>query len=367
MSPLRRWLVTLVVVGLVVALPLAPRLLPAQASDVSAADLLAQVRASPDQGWSGLVETAGTLQLPASGELDDLGALLGEQTRMRVWWRGPDAWRVDRLLVAGEDDLVHRGSQTVDYSYEAQEARVSADPDIRLPRTVDLLPNELARRLLDGADPASVQRLPARRVAGLSAPGLRLAGAAATRSTIARVDLWADPATGVPLRLEVWARGADAPSFTTAVVDYDADRPPRERVTFEATATTEVRREEVLDIADAANQYAPFRPPSRVAGLASTDATRGAVGVYGAGLRQLIAIPLRGSEAGPLRRQIAVTPGATSTERSIGATVGPLGLLLGGRGDDGGWLVAGTLTQQVLQQAVDDLVAGTVYVEERDR
>ncbi len=47
--------------------------------------------------------------------------------------------------------------------------------------------------------------------------------------------------------------------------------------------------------------------------------------------------------------------------------MGPLGLLLGGRGDEGGWLVAGSLTQPVLREAADDLLAGTVYVEERDR
>ncbi len=265
MTPLRRWLVAALVAAVVVALPLAPRLVPAGASDVTAADLLARVQASPTQGWSGLVETAGTLQLPAAGDLDDLGTLLGEQTRLRVWWRGPDAWRVDRLLAAGEDDLVHSGRRSVAYSYEAQEATVSTDPDIRLPRTSDLLPNELARRLLDGARPADVSRLPTRRVGGVSAAGLRLNGDAATRdrSTIARVDLWADQATGVPLRVEVYARGSDAPSFTTSVADFDGAAPPRERVSFTPTATTEVRREEVLDIADAAHQYAPSDPPRR--------------------------------------------------------------------------------------------------------
>ena len=40
--------------------------------------------------------------------------------------------------------------------------------------------------------------------------------------------------------------------------------------------------------------------------------------------------------------------------------VGPLGVLLSGSDGDGGWLVAGTVTQEVLDQAAADLLAGTV-------
>ena len=45
---------------------------------------------------------------------------------------------------------------------------------VRLPDTADLLPNELARRVLEGARPGELSRLPAQRVAGHDALGLRL-------------------------------------------------------------------------------------------------------------------------------------------------------------------------------------------------
>jgi len=366
----RRWLVVAALGAAVVGAPLAPRLLPVQEPDLDTTQLLALLQDAPDQGWSGYVETTGTLQLPAAGDLDDLGSLLGETTRLRVWWRGADSWRVDRLLTAGESDLRHQGEVTVDYSYEAQQAEVSRDPEIRLPRTSDLLPGELARRFVVEADPDAVGALPARRVAGVSAAGLRLDGATADeRTTIGRIDVWLDPETGVPLLLEAYAEGAEqegAPAFTSEVRDFKPGTPPASVVDLEPTPDTEVERVDVLDLADAASQYAPLRPPEEVAGLALQPSSSGAVGVYGTGLTQLIAIPLRDDEADPLREQVAVTPGAVASEETIGAAVGPLGVLVGGTAGEGGWLVAGTLEQDALRAAELDLRVGAVYVPEEE-
>lgn len=368
MTPLRRWLVVAALLVAVVALPLAPRLLPAEENDLGTARLLDLLRGAPDQGWSGYVETTGTLQLPAAGDLDDLGSLLGETTRLRVWWRDADSWRVDRLLTAGESDLRHAGDVTVSYSYEAQRAEVSRDPDVRLPRTSDLLPAELARRFVSDAGPDAVEALPARRVAGVSAAGLRVDGAAADpRTTIGRVDVWLDPATGVPLLVQAYSGGSSAPALTSEVHDYDPGTPPASVVDLDPTPQTEVERVDVLDIAEAASQYAPLRPPAEVAGLARQPSSGGAVGVYGRGLTQLVAIPLRDDEADPLREQVAVTPDAVATDDTIGALAGPLGVLVGGRAGEGGWLVAGTLGLGALRAAETDLRTGAVYVPQEDQ
>ena len=56
----------------------------------------------------------------------------------------------DRLTTAGEDDLVHDGDQTTAYSFEDARASVSTDPDIRLPRSADVLPPVLVERLQIG-------------------------------------------------------------------------------------------------------------------------------------------------------------------------------------------------------------------------
>lgn len=364
LTPLRRWGLVVLAVVLVVGVPLGVRSLPAQESDVSATDLLALVADAQGRPWSGLVETQGSLALPVADRFTDVGALLGESTRLRVWWRDTESWRVDRLLASGETDLVHTDGRTTQYDFDDAVATTSVDPDVRLPRTADLLPPVLARRLLQDVDAAQASRLPARRVAGVSAPGLRLVPGT-ERSSIERVDLWADPASGLVVRLEVYAEGAADPDFTTVMIDFSDQQPSRERVTFTPTAGTEQSFEEVLDIADAANQYAPLRPPDTVAGLPRTDdegGSQGAVGVYGRGLTQLIAIPLRGREAGPLREQVQRTIGVEVTPAGATLLVGPLGVLLTGEDDDGGWLLVGTVDAVGLRDAAQDLLSGTVLV-----
>lgn len=359
-----RWCVWAVGTAVLAAVPGALRLLPAADPDVSVGRLLEQVQASYDEGWSGYVETDGTLQLPDAGEFSDLGALFGAQTRLRVWWRGPDHWRVDRLLAAGETDLVHTGDLTTEWDYERARAKVSRDPDIRLPRSADLIPPELAHRFLSGVATKDVARLPARRVAGTSAPGLRVAPAS-DLSRIDHMDLWADPESGVPLRVELYAT-SDRPALISTFRDFSADRPTPAALAFTPTPSTEVRYENVLDIADAANQYAPLRPPDSAAGLAKSSVSDGAVGVYGRGLTQVISIPLRDREADALRRQLDVTPGVEHlTDRTL-VEVGPLAVVLTGEEGDGGWLLAGTLDHDGLLRASDDVSSGFVYVDQRD-
>jgi hypothetical protein len=364
MKPAHRWAAVVVATALLVAIPVGFRFWPAQDSDVSAADLLAQVEAADGHPYSGLVETQGTLQLPVADRFTDVGQLFGERTRMRVWWRGDDAWRVDRLLATGETDLVHNAQGTTRWRYEEDDATLSRDPDIRLPRTADLVPPAVAHLLLDDVDPADVRRLPAERVAGIDAPGLRLRPAS-PQSSIDHLDVWADPASGVPLRVEVVAKGADKPAFTTAFEEFSRATPPAERAVFLPPPGAEFRFDSVLDIADAVNQYAPIISPDEVAGLAKSPQAVGAVGIYGSGVTRLLAIPLRGEEAKPLRGQLRITPGVRTVDQGTLVTIGPLGVLLTGKCEEGGWLVAGTVTSRTLRQAADDLISDAVFLEDR--
>jgi len=227
------------------------------------------------------------------------------------------------------------------------------------------VPPELARRFLDGVVDGDVSRLDARRVAGVSAPGLRIVPSSEL-SSIDHVDLWADPESGVALRVEVWADDG-GPAFTSTFQEFDGDRPSAGDVDFTPTPSTDVEYDDVLDIADAANQYAPVRPPRTVAGLAKSESSDRAVGVYGEGLTQVIAIPLRDREADALRDQLAVTPGVEVTDGEDGpgrtlVTVGPLGVVLTGTEGEGGWLLAGTLDRDGLVRAADDVVRGFRYV-----
>ena len=323
---------------LLVAGPVAVRAWPAQDRDVSAAELLTVIEDNLDHPYSGYVETRGTLQLPVADRFTDVGDLFGSTTRMRVWWRSEDAWRVDKLLATGEQDLIHNVQGTTRWRYEQNDADLSHDPAIRLPRTADLVPPAVADLLLDGVDPSELRRLPAARVAGIDALGLRMTPAA-PQSSIDHVDVWVDPDSGVVLRVAVLGSGSDTPAFTTEFADFSPATPPAERTSFVPPRGADFDFDEVLDIADAANQYAPVEPPDTVAGLAKAPQADRAVGIYGSGVTRLLAIPLRDREADPLREQLRITPGVRTVEQGTLVTIGPLGVLMGG--DDGAGRLAG--------------------------
>jgi hypothetical protein len=346
---------------LLVAGPIAVRAWPAHDRDIGAAELLALIEDGRDHPYSGYVETHGTLQLPVADRFTDVGELFGSTTRMRVWWRSEEAWRVDKLLATGEMDLVHRAQGTMRWRYEQNDVSLSRDPGIRLPRTADLVPPAVADLLLTDVAADEFRRLPAARVAGVDALGLRMSPAA-PQSSIAHVDAWADPDTGVVLRVEVVGKGAERPAFTTEFEEFSTATPPAERTRFVVPRGADFEFDSVLDIADAANQYAPVLPPDTVAGLAKAPQADRAVGIYGSGVTRLLAIPIRDREAEPLREQLRITPGAQSIPQGTLVTIGPLAVLMSGDDDEGGWLVTGTVTADTLVRAIDDLLHGTVIV-----
>ncbi len=360
MTPARRWCIVAIGVALLIGVPLGVRAMPVADSSITATALFQRIRSSQDHPYSGYAETLGTLQLPVADRFTDIGSLLGERTRMRVWWRSPHDWRVNKVLTTGESDLVQHGTKTTEWDYEKSSVTVSRDPAIRLPRTADLLPPQLTGRLLQDADPSELSRIPARRVAGRDAPGLRLSPAA-PQSSIDHVDIWVDPSTGVPLRVEVYAVASTSASFTSEFTSFSSATPGATTAAFAAPTGARQSYDGIVDIADAANHYAPVAPPHTLAGLSqSGDARLRAVGVYGAGVTQLIAIPLWDRASEPLRTQLEKTPGVRLVDEGDIFTVGPLSVLLTQHGNfDGGWLLVGTVTESTLITAAHEIASGS--------
>jgi predicted secreted protein len=98
----RRWLMVLATAAAFVLVPVAIAARPVAAVNQSAAELAQRVRASATVPWSGLVDTTGILQLPDNASFANLAQILGDRNRLRVWWRGADDWRVDRIRSTGE-------------------------------------------------------------------------------------------------------------------------------------------------------------------------------------------------------------------------------------------------------------------------
>ena len=342
---------------LLVGVPVAVRHRPAGAvAGPSPAELVARVQASASVGWSGRALSRGALQLPENDSFATLGQLLGQQVELRAWWRGSRSWRVDRIRSTGETDTFRDGGGQVRWIFESERATFSPVSTIRLPDAVDVLPATLGRDLFQGARADEVSVIDPVRVAGVDAAGLRLRPADAA-STVDHVDLWADPATGLPLRVDLYGRGAATPALTTAFTDVTLSAPDPATVRFSAPESVTLAYEESTDVAAAANGLDQVDLPSTLAGLGVRDGQDpGAVGVYGRGPTTMIVFPLRGNVARPLRDQLSRNAAATQTASGTLAPVGPITLLLTrlpGRG--GGFLLAGTVTPETLTAAAAQL------------
>ncbi len=344
-----------------VATPIVIAARPAGASGVSAVELATRIRASGGVGWFGRVATSGTLQIPDNSSFTTLAQLLGEDTDLRVWWRGPLDWRVDRLRSTGETDLFRDDSVAVRWVSESQTATITPVSRIRLPDASDVVPAVLARSMLQGFRPAEVARLDSRRVAGIDAAGVRLTPAE-PGSTLAHVDIWADPGTGVPVRVELYGVSDDRPVLTSAVTELTTGTPPSSATRFDPSADVRVQYDQSVDVAATANAFSPVDLPATLAGLRSRDGSDpGAVGIYGRGATTVLVLPVRGSVAFPLREQLQKGAATVDSDTGTYSPVGPVGLFLTpfartaeGRGQS--FLITGTVDAATLQRVARELV-----------
>src|SRR6266487_839573 len=220
-----RWLVLLGAVALLAALPAVVAALPVAAPPRSAADLLAKVSGSTATPYQGYAESRASLGLPDLPVVGRQTALLGAITRIRAWVASPTVWRVDELTAIGESDLYHDESGTLEWDSGSHRVeRTAGEPVVRFARAADLLPPELGRRLAAAATPDETRPLPPRRVAGVDALGLRITPRSPT-TTVGRVDLWADPFTGLPVRVELTASGGRGPIIVTSFLDLQQRAP----------------------------------------------------------------------------------------------------------------------------------------------
>jgi len=348
-----RWGAVAASVAVLAALPSAVGALPAAHSDVSAEQLRARVRASAAVAWSGTSESRGGVALPDVQELGDLPGLLGGTVRTRTWWRGPADWRVDEQRLTGEQDVIVQGARTTTWdSADNTVERLFGELPVRLPRAADLLAPVLGRRLA-GARDAVASRLPERRVAGRSAAGLRLVPSDPAASTVASVDLWADPQTGLPLLVELRAEGQERPVLTTLVLDLDLDVPPAARTAFRVPRTATVTTSEVPDLAAQIDRAVPYALPALLAGapragIGGLQEARG-VGTYGGGLASYAVVPLPPDVAFTLLRRLSATGGNRITTPLVNGLVDVE--------RDRSYLLVGTVPQGQLDAALAELRA----------
>lgn len=365
MTSLRRWLVVLVGIAVLVSLPSAVGALPAHTPALTAAQLLTKIQHSAPTPYSGYAESTGGLSLPVTDQFSSIANLFGGQTDLRVWWRTAADWRVDSVGIAGETDVRRSAQGYWTWNYESNDATWTSQPQsphVRLPTAVDLSPPELGRRLLSEAQPREASRIKSERIAGHSAAGLRIRPEGQT-SSIDHVDVWADPATGLPLRVMVLGKQAHSPAVSSTFLDLSLTKPSAAVTAFTPPAHASVDSGTSQDLATAIDQLAGVAPPSKLAGIdRNAELPRlGSVGVYGRGVTEFVAVPLPGRAAYSLRQQFSSVNPATGTDDpdpTLSVAVGPLNLLLSdSTGFGNAWLLVGTVQADVLTTAAGELPA----------
>jgi MucB/RseB N-terminal domain len=362
-----RWAVVGGGVVVLLALPSLIAALPASDATASAADLRARALASTDVAFTGYAPSAGGLSLPVGNQLTSVADLLSDRTSMRAWYRGAADWRVDVVSPTGETDVHADAGGTWTWDYVDDTATRTGPSPLALPTASDLLPSALGRRLLSEAGQDELSRLGADRIAGRDALGLRVVPAEEA-SSVARVDVWVDAVTGLPLRVQVYGEDAAGPgaeaALDTGFLDLALITPPATVTAFDVPPGADVREGQDAQLLQAATQAGRAGRrivlPAALAGLErrTIAGAPASVGVYGQGITLLAASALPRRVAEPLRTSLAGAPGAVVDDLGVRIAAGPLGLMLVG-GPGGPVLLAGTVSLDALAAAATELTGGT--------
>jgi hypothetical protein len=262
---LRRWSVVAAGVAMLCLLPLAIGRWPAGSSSITPErlrDLILGSAALPHQGYAEARADLGLPDLPVIGELTGLAS---GTTRMRSWYASPQQWRVAVLSTTGESDIYRTVDSTYIWDFERNTLNeTSGTPPARLPRATDLLPTDLARRMLRGVGDDPVLALKPRRVAGISAAGLRVLPSD-KNTTIGQVDIWADPATGLPLRVEISGH-TGPPVLTASFLEVSHEPPAAAVLTPQRPPSASYNWTTGRDVAAAINGVAFVPLPDTLAG-----------------------------------------------------------------------------------------------------
>ncbi len=219
------------------------------------AQLLASVagRTAPLPALTGtVVETAslGLPQLPGASDQNSITSLLAGSHTIKIWYADP---RHVRLAVPGqmsETDLIRNGRQAWEWqsnSNTVTRMQLPARPERQavpaspMPSTTPLTPQQAAQQALKAVGPStrvSVERNVT--VAGQAAYQLVLSPKAAG-SLVGRVAIAIDATKNVPLRVQVFARGAASPAFQVGYTSISFVKPAAANFSFTTPAGAKVK------------------------------------------------------------------------------------------------------------------------------
>ena len=349
-----------VAVAVLCALPSIIAAIPVGASPIGVDQLRQRIIASTDRPFQGYAQSSAALGLPSLPDLSDVTGLLSGTTTMRAWYAAPNQHRVDVITGFGERDYYQTPSAEYvwDYGQNLLSELVGTAP-IRLPQGEDLLPPELALRILQVDPTDAVTALPARRVAGVDAAGLRLRPTDPD-TRIGQVDIWADPNTGIPVRVEVTQRGGTTPVLQTAFSDVSFGPPAAATLTPPTGSGTGFTVAKVPDLLGALGNVGRFgRLPAELAGYQRAPQVPGLpqIARYGTGLTSFVVLALP-ADVGNSALTNAKQAGGVAVPLQFGQAeliqVPLLTVLVENRGFRS-YLIAGLVDSSVISNAAVDL------------
>ncbi len=183
------------------------------------AQLLATVADSTTPPLTGtVVETAsfGLPSLPGAGRATSLSSLLTGSHTIRVWYASPQHFRLAVPQSMSESDVIRNGGTAWQWQSTLNKVTKYTLPAHAPAQAVPaqpLTPQQAAQKVLAAVGPTTAVSVSSNvSVAGQAAYALVLAPKD-HRSLVGQVQIDVDASNGVPLRLQVFARGASTPAF----------------------------------------------------------------------------------------------------------------------------------------------------------
>jgi outer membrane lipoprotein-sorting protein len=240
------------------------------------AQLLAALaaRTGPPPPLTGtVVESAalGIPQLPQLGNQNSPVSLLAGSHTIKVWYADPAHLRLSMPVTMSESDVIRNGREVWLWQSNKNSvtkltlpAKPSAAQATPAPTEVPLTPQQAASQVLKAVGTStrvSVQRTVS--VAGQPAYQLVLSPRS-SGSLVGRVNIAIDASNNVPLRVQVFARGASSPAFQVGYTAVSFVRPAAANFSFSPPAGAKVKT--VTVPSEAAGQHKPSAAQRQAAG-----------------------------------------------------------------------------------------------------
>ena len=263
-----KWLPAIVIPAVIAVGALAVPLTAGAAVDLpdkTPEQVLALVGTSTVDALSGTIEQTSELGLPElpttgpsastnTGAASALELLTGSHTG-RVYLNGPDNIRLQVLDNLAERDLVRNGSDVWLYNSKDNSAAhltLPAKDAAGTDATTEggmATPEQLAAKFLSAVDPSTTVSVGTDgSVAGRSVYDLVLTPKT-TGTLVGAVSISVDSQTGLPLAVEVTARGQEKPAFRLAFTEISLGAPDASLFTFSPPAGASVTEQALPDAA----------------------------------------------------------------------------------------------------------------------